>query len=456
MRKMKKLVATTVACSLLGTMLVGCGAGTSGSNAGSASTDKESVKEAVKLKFWGAVPEESGPKMVCDAFNEQYKDKGIEVEYVRFVNDSTGNMKLESALLAGSDVDVFISYGTETLNKRTASNMMFNMKEYMEKDSFDAEAIVGSIVNEYNTEDEVYSIPTVQTRSAIAINVDMFKAAGIEIPTAWTFDEFREIAKKLTSGEGQDKVYGMFWNTAAGMTYGIGTMASIQLGGGWSYVDDYESNYTNPTVVGTANLVGAMMNEDGTAVSHTDTVTQKLSQESVFLSGQSAMTVGAWIARTAKDTAQYPHDFVTGLVPFPTLEEGGQVYSDVVGGDLLSINAKSKHPEEAWEFIKWYITEGMEPMAEFGGRIPLANTYDAAKITELFIKGGEEVLDKETIEANFINTPDLPVSISKFTNKPAELSKIFNEEIEGVYMGKTTSQDAMEKAKERADAILNE
>ena len=45
----------------------------------------------------------------------------------------------------------------------------------------------------------------------IFYNVDLFKAAGVEAPTAenpWDWNDFVEAAKKLTTGEGEDKIYG--------------------------------------------------------------------------------------------------------------------------------------------------------------------------------------------------------------------------------------------------------
>lgn len=46
-----------------------------------------------------------------------------------------------------------------------------------------------------------YSIASVITKGTLLLNKDMFDAAGIAIPTEWTFDEFREVCKKLTKGE---------------------------------------------------------------------------------------------------------------------------------------------------------------------------------------------------------------------------------------------------------------
>ena len=61
--------------------------------------------DVITLRVWGGVPAEAGPQASIDLFNEAFKDKGIQAEYERFVNDDTGNLKLETSLLAGNDVD---------------------------------------------------------------------------------------------------------------------------------------------------------------------------------------------------------------------------------------------------------------------------------------------------------------------------------------------------------------
>ena len=54
----------------------------------------------------------------CDEIKSIYKeyaDKGVQVEYNRYVNNSDGNLQLETYLMAGEDggVDVFIGYGSK-------------------------------------------------------------------------------------------------------------------------------------------------------------------------------------------------------------------------------------------------------------------------------------------------------------------------------------------------------
>lgn len=116
-------------------------------------------------------------------------------------------------------------------------------------------------------------------------------------PLPGAFEEFREIAKKLTHGEGEDKVYGMFFNSQQDLTYPFAYFSVQLLGGDPYYKADGSANINDPVNVAGIELVNNMMNVDHTAPTHTDSMTQKLSQEGMFLSGKCAMTIGpGWFA----------------------------------------------------------------------------------------------------------------------------------------------------------------
>lgn len=416
----------------------------------------ESAKDEdiVTLRFWGGVPPEAGPQASVDLFNEQYADKGIRVEYERFVNDDTGNLKLETNLLSGDGVDLYMTYTTDILAKRAEGNMALDLSELIERDGFDLTQYGGSLMESYYINGKPYCVPTKLDQYGIVLNKDMFDAAGIPIPTEWTFDEFREVAKKLTHGEGQDKVYGMFWNSQQDLTYILSYLVAQTNGGDPMYLSETESAFTDPVVLAAVELIYNMMNVDGSSPTHADSVTQKLSQEGVFLAGKSAMTIGPWMVRSIKDLDNYPHDFVTAFAPYPVYAEGQRNFTQGGYGDMLCINPKSEHIEEAWEFIKWYATEGMLPVVE-GGRVPCFNTYDPAEVTAAFLKGGEELLDSETTMTVLINPADNYAAPS-ITNHSAEIKRVFTEEMETILLGDETPAEGMEKAKERADAILQQ
>lgn len=410
--------------------------------------------DTITLRMWGGVPAESGPQKVCDNFNEAYKDKGIQVEYERFVNDDTGNLKLETNLLSGTGVDLYMTYGISQLTKRAQGSMALDLTDLMTKDNFSDEEYFGDMAKAYYVDGKPYALPTKLDKYGIVINADMFEEAGIEIPTEWTYDEFREIAKKLTHGEGQDKVYGMFWNTQQDISGMFGYLAAQTLGGDPMYLSETETSFTDPVIEKTVQLVYDMMNVDGTSPTHTDSVTQKLSQEGMFLTGKSAMTIGPWMIRSIKDTENYPHDFKTAFAPYPVVEEGQRNYTQGGYGDLLCINPKSENVEAVWEFAKWYATDGMLPMAE-GGRVPAANTYDPEAVTNAFLNGAEDLLDAASTQSVLIEPAD-NYAVPSITNHIAEVSKVLQEELEEILIDQKTVEQGLTDAKTRADAILAE
>lgn len=93
-----------------------------------------------------------------------------------------------------------------------------DLSSLIERDKFDYAGLFGESVKSAYINGKPYTIATTLTKGSLLVNKNMFDEAGIEIPTEWTFDEFREICKKLTKGEGQNKVYGMFWNTQQNIT----------------------------------------------------------------------------------------------------------------------------------------------------------------------------------------------------------------------------------------------
>ena len=408
----------------------------------------ESAKDEdiVTLRFWGGVPPEAGPQASVDLFNEQYADKGIRVEYERFVNDDTGNLKLETNLLSGDGVDLYMTYTTDILAKRAEGNMALDLSELIERDGFDLTQYGGSLMESYYINGKPYCVPTKLDQYGIVLNKDMFDAAGIPIPTEWTFDEFREVAKKLTHGEGQDKVYGMFWNSQQDLTYILSYLVAQTNGGDPMYLSETESAFTDPVVLAAVELIYNMMNVDGSSPTHADSVTQKLSQEGVFLAGKSAMTIGPWMVRSIKDLDNYPHDFVTAFAPYPVYAEGQRNFTQGGYGDMLCINPKSEHIEEAWEFIKWFTST--DTQVEYGndiealmgtmGRFDTANIEALKRLSwsqselDLLLAQMEEQIEIPIIPATYAVTRNLTNAFRTVVNdaeNPRDTLMWYNKDI---------------------------
>ena len=111
MRIKKGLTGLIVGALMLG-LLAGC-VGKNETNGGESGGG--SAEGKVKLTMWVRCPE-NGPQEVVDTWNADHPD--IQVEYVRFVNDDDGNLKLDTALSTGQNVDLYVNYTLTNLDKR--------------------------------------------------------------------------------------------------------------------------------------------------------------------------------------------------------------------------------------------------------------------------------------------------------------------------------------------------
>ena len=442
--------------------LAGCGAASSAAaSSAAASTAASTASSAgsapakfdnVTLHMWGGVPAESGPQAACDAFNTEFKDRGVSVEYERFVNDQTGNVKLETNLLGGSEIDLYMSYTIPQLTKRAGGSMALDLTDLCARDSFDLKSYLGDMVEAYYLDGKIYCLPCKRDQYAMVVNKNMFDAAGLEVPTEWTYDQFEEITQKLTSGDGQNKVYGCYWNSQQAMFEYANYLACQTLGGNGMYTADGKaSNFTDPVWEKTITLINDTM-QKGYAPTHADSVTEKLSQESMFLSGKCAMTIGPWMIRNIKDTATYPHDFVTAFAPYPVCGEGERKYTQGSYGDLLSINPQSENQDAAWEFCKWYLTKGCIYLAA-GGRVPAANTYSVDDVAKAFLQGSESLFDAASTQSVLLEVKD-NYAVQTITTKSSEINDVMNEDLEAIYNGQMSVEDGLADAKKRCDALL--
>ena len=92
---------------------------------------EDGEKEPVKLVFWGALPPENGPQDAVDGYKTVAPH--VTIEYVRYINDEQGNIKLETALMAKEEIDVFTSYGVPARERRVAAGMCADITDLCKK-----------------------------------------------------------------------------------------------------------------------------------------------------------------------------------------------------------------------------------------------------------------------------------------------------------------------------------
>ena len=112
-------IASRSSCGRQSTSSVTEGQGTDNSKAPSSG-------EPVKLTMGRC--RQRGPQEVIDAWNAEHPD--IQVEYVRYVNDDDGNLKLDTAMITGQDVDLYVNYTLSQTSKRVESNLALDLSQF--------------------------------------------------------------------------------------------------------------------------------------------------------------------------------------------------------------------------------------------------------------------------------------------------------------------------------------
>ena len=249
----------------------------------------------ITLQIWGGIQPEYGYIEAIANFNEEFADKGIQAEYVRYVNDTDGNLQVDTYLMGGNQIDVLVGYGAANLLNRAENNLIMNMTEYLKEAGFDAVKELGSAsMSQYWVNgDQIYGLPSIYSNNRwLMVNVDMFEEAGIEIPyDGWTYDEFFAAVEKLTHGEGLDKVYGANWSIKQDINGALGIVSSV-LGQNSYYknLDGTETNFDDPVWIEGMKLVNDTM-EKGYAFSLADELSENLTVANTFVEGKCAITV---------------------------------------------------------------------------------------------------------------------------------------------------------------------
>ncbi|WEK55051.1 MAG: extracellular solute-binding protein [Candidatus Cohnella colombiensis] len=407
---MKKKWLSIVTTTLLTTsLLAGCGSN-SNNNAASQSPSQSTAptesaspvaKDPVTIKFLGwEKPEVYQPAI--DAFQAANSD--IIVEYVPVVeNDSNETIKKIDLMYATNDAfDVFTLNSAPTFAQRAANGMLEALDDYLTKEGVKYE-------DEYKAEQQKfeskrYSLPGKFGPWFILLNKDKLDAANLTVPTSWTWDEFRDYAKKLTSGDGATKTYGAHFHTWK--DFFLLNLYSGSSDQGIMKDDGVNLNNDNPLMKKSLELRYEMEKTDKSATPYQDVITQKIPYRDQYFQGKGVMLpTGPWMVAEAGGTEKIPATFVSAFAPWPTNNKGDEIYS-YGGADPLVISSKSAHKEESYRFIRFLSTEGMALTKQLSAwkKADIANEVDQIVSSTL----SPDKIDKASL-INTLSVTKLPV-----------------------------------------------
>lgn len=251
-------------------------------------------------------------KKVVGAFNAQNSD--IEVQLNTISNNSNEyNTKIMTNLLGGSEMDVYSINGTSSLGLYSSKNQLLDITDRIKEANLDVGAYGTSFqdIIEVLTEGKYYALPYRTSQYALFYNKAIFDREGIPYPTQTTWDEYAELAKSLTKGEGVDKQWGGYY--ADWITAPLGALQK-----GSTILDDSLDD-----VADWLDYLERLYTQDRSHMSYKQMKSESIDWIKQFESGNVAMLInGEWTLNMLKaDIADGKTDIAFDMAPFHCQKE---------------------------------------------------------------------------------------------------------------------------------------
>jgi multiple sugar transport system substrate-binding protein len=340
-RKFLVLCATTAAAA----PLAACSS--SASSSSSAAADNGPVELTVAVWSLAQTPEFQA---LFDAFHKANPNITIKPVDILAADYPT---KVTTMLAAGDSTDVITMKTAVDYSKFAGRGQL--------KDVSSLATAAGSALNGLDTykhtDGKYYALPYRQDFWVLFYNKKVFDAAGKPYPTNLTWDQYADLAKSLTSGSGQNKVYGTYHHTWRSV---IQAISAAQTGGNL-LGDDYQfftDQYTTALAIQDA----------GAAIDFGTATTQKTGYKSVFENKTAAMLpMGTWlIAPLLADKKAGTTDVDWAIAPMPQ-RPGATGVTTFGSPTAFAVNKKAKHAAAAEKFVQFAAgAEGAKAVAAIG------------------------------------------------------------------------------------------
>ncbi|OBY78210.1 ABC transporter substrate-binding protein [Paenibacillus sp. KS1] len=426
-----------------------------GNKADESAQSNGTEKKEVTLKYynWDNEAQQEGTDAMLREF--EAANPGIKVEHVVLVPGNSLEMlkKLDFLISSGDEVDVVQLPSTSAVVERAVRSAFTPLNEFYDKEGLKAE-------DEYYVNPQIdgkyYGMPYTSGYTYVMLNKNALDEAGLPVPKfGWTWDDYRDYAKKLTKGEGVDKRYGTYFHT---WELYMNAPAQTVMKDPFRY-DDGSTILSDPTYPYFFQLRKDMENFDKSAKPYADVLASKLNYRSEFFGGSAAMIMsGSFTIPDPGNLEQYPHDFVTAFAPVPLPPknalpkdyEGGKYF---VGSSQLAMGSTTKHKEESYKLMRFMSTADSANRQEFSGW----KKADQTALLERMIGKNKDKYDVESLKNTLFGDDIKYLDASKvLTISSADLTKVIDDGFSKFMLSSEPIEKVQAWMVEEATKIINE
>ncbi len=344
----------------------------------------------IQVHDWSSADRAEYWAQVLKAFNDAHPC--IKAQTVKLPDDRAVRL---TQLAAGTAPDL-VGFDSSDLPLVFRKGFLVDLAPIMAKDNFkpDDHWFPG-VYKTGMVDGKLVAVSKDYSVSAFYVNTDMLQKAGLSIPKeGWTYDTYLKMAQKLTVDKNGNNATSPDFDPKNVAVYGT---SSPYWGGdtGWwrgfqSFLYSWGAHTISPdgkTTTGYINSDKALkawqwysdlIHKYKVAPSASFLAAGGITNDQLFSTGKLAISGSYW-GPWYQDTFNKAKDLKWQAVPLPTGPGGHHAAIMWMG---WGISSTSKHPQEAWELLKWLTTEpGQQVFAlkAMTGDMKTANTLPALK-----------------------------------------------------------------------------
>lgn len=414
---------------------------------GQATTAKDE-KELITLRFvsW-QTNHDAGNKRVAEEYKKLHPNVTVRFDYVGDMNSKDYLTKTDIMLMGGEPIDILMTSSFADYTVRADSGSYLPLDAYFEQEGVKAEDAYNVLLP---VNGGIYGIPGEMKYNMVLINKDMLAAAGLLVPSLdWTWDDYRDYARKLTSGSGSEKKYGSYFHSWGNVNlWGI---TSAKKGNGF-FNDDHTLTFQNPEFSRFLKLRYDMENTDQCSTPLADVKSLNMNYRDQFFNGTIAMLPMGTFMLGDIGNEKYSPKFTTTFARQPLWEKGGKHFN-VAAGTIFSVAKTSKHPKEAYDFLRFWTTKGVTIKGMF-----ISNEKGSDKMDSVnqIINGFRDKVDVDALTA-IMQDPKWEDSYEEFTPPyQSQIDGILTEETDKYLLGAQSLDDTVKRLMNRGNEIIGE
>ena len=339
-------------------VLAGCApmpASTGGGDAGAGASGETTT---IAFLTQGGADSEARYNPIYDMFKEQ--DDAVNVDFIWHPGGATDIQQKLLTMIAGGEAPdmywthTYINPGLAKRNVPLALDDLFASDTSWSRDDYFA----GSI-QDFQVAGVQYAMPRETTSTIMIYNKTLLEDSGAALPSeGWTWDDFVEIARTVTKGDGAEKVYGMGNFNVNAYTF----VRCWQLGGDVLNEDRTQYTMDQGGSVDAVAQIQSLIHDEGVHASAASLGDRPLTE--VFLTGnigmfpQFSVFSGILPAEFEWDIAHMPHN-------------ADEVKTTRVASAGHSIYSGTEKVDAAWAWLRMVESEAaFKHLAETGLSVP--------------------------------------------------------------------------------------